>query len=91
MVPATGRLGCVGAALIWLSTDVQIFPVTYVEAMPEPTPAELQEEAQEEARVFASLGQWEILSVARSSPARPCRPASAEPACYRSIPRRQVG
>ncbi|KAK1922734.1 glycosyl transferase [Papiliotrema laurentii] len=35
---------------------IGIFPVTYVEAMPEPTPAELQEEAQEEARVFASLG-----------------------------------
>jgi len=34
----------------------QIFPVTYVEAMPEPSPRELQEEAQEEARVFASLG-----------------------------------
>lgn len=35
---------------------IGIFPVTYVEALPEPTPRELQEEAQEEARVFASLG-----------------------------------
>ncbi|WRT69235.1 uncharacterized protein IL334_006219 [Kwoniella shivajii] len=35
---------------------IGIFPVTYVEAMPEPSPRELQEEAQEEARVFASLG-----------------------------------
>ncbi|ADV23103.1 glycosyl transferase, putative [Cryptococcus gattii WM276] len=35
---------------------IGIFPVTYVEALPEPTPKELQEEAQEEARVFASLG-----------------------------------
>jgi hypothetical protein len=35
----------------------QIFPVTYVEALAEPTPAELQEEAQEEAKVFASLGE----------------------------------
>lgn len=34
----------------------QIFPVTYVEAMPEPSVQEIQEEAQEEARVFASLG-----------------------------------
>jgi signal transducing adaptor molecule len=30
--------------------------VTYVEAMSESTPMDLQEEAQEEARVFASLG-----------------------------------
>lgn len=38
-------------------TDIgQIFPVTYVEAMPEPSVQEIQEEAQEEARVFASLG-----------------------------------
>ncbi|WVQ93060.1 hypothetical protein IAU59_000124 [Kwoniella sp. CBS 9459] len=36
--------------------QIGIFPVTYVEAMPEPSPRELQEEAQEEARVFASLG-----------------------------------
>jgi signal transducing adaptor molecule len=36
---------------------LQIFPVTYVEAIAEPTPRELQEEAQEEARVFASLGR----------------------------------
>ncbi|WWD21174.1 hypothetical protein CI109_105658 [Kwoniella shandongensis] len=35
---------------------IGIFPVTYVEAIPEPSPRELQEEAQEEARVFASLG-----------------------------------
>ncbi|OCF56299.1 class E vacuolar protein-sorting machinery protein HSE1 [Kwoniella mangroviensis CBS 10435] len=35
---------------------IGIFPVTYVEAVPEPSPRELQEEAQEEARVFASLG-----------------------------------
>ncbi|KAK4689366.1 signal transducing adaptor molecule, partial [Tremellales sp. Uapishka_1] len=35
---------------------IGIFPTTYVEAMPEPSPRELQEEAQEEARVFASLG-----------------------------------
>ncbi|CAD6580443.1 MAG: ESCRT-0 subunit protein hse1 [Tremellales sp. Tagirdzhanova-0007] len=35
---------------------IGIFPVTYVEAMPEPSPRELQDEAQEEARVFASLG-----------------------------------
>ena len=34
----------------------QIFPVTYVEPLPEPTTAELQREAQEEAQVFASLG-----------------------------------
>lgn len=31
--------------------------MTYVEALPELTPKELQEEAQEEARVFASLGK----------------------------------
>lgn len=31
--------------------------MTYVEAVPEPTSRELQEEAQEEARVFASLGR----------------------------------
>lgn len=36
----------------------QIFPVTYVEAMPEPSPRELQEEAQAEAKVFASLGTY---------------------------------
>ncbi|GFZ47158.1 Class E vacuolar protein-sorting machinery protein hse1 [Saitozyma sp. JCM 24511] len=36
---------------------IGIFPVTYVEAIAEPTPRELQEEAQEEARVFASLGE----------------------------------
>ncbi|OWZ75656.1 class E vacuolar protein-sorting machinery protein HSE1 [Cryptococcus neoformans Tu401-1] len=35
---------------------IGIFPVTYVEALPEPTPEELRENAQEEARVFASLG-----------------------------------
>lgn len=35
---------------------IGIFPVTYVEALPEPTAGELQEEAQEEARVFGSLG-----------------------------------
>ncbi|KAL7421009.1 ESCRT-0 subunit protein hse1 [Cryptotrichosporon argae] len=35
---------------------IGIFPVTYVEALPELSPADLQEEAQEEARVFASLG-----------------------------------
>lgn len=35
---------------------IGIFPVTYVEALPEPTASELQEEAQEEARVFGSLG-----------------------------------
>lgn len=40
-----------------LETDGdQIFPVTYVEPLPEPTTAELQREAQEEAQVFASLG-----------------------------------
>jgi hypothetical protein len=36
---------------------LQIFPVTYVEPVPEPTTAELQREAQEEAQVFASLGK----------------------------------
>ncbi|KAI9636935.1 uncharacterized protein MKK02DRAFT_34014 [Dioszegia hungarica] len=35
---------------------IGIFPVTYVEALAEPTARELQDEAQEEARVFASLG-----------------------------------
>ncbi|KAL1407493.1 ESCRT-0 subunit protein hse1 [Vanrija albida] len=35
---------------------IGIFPVTYVEALPEPSSRELQEEAQQEARVFASLG-----------------------------------
>ncbi|CAK9781860.1 hypothetical protein CC85DRAFT_287451 [Cutaneotrichosporon oleaginosum] len=35
---------------------IGIFPVIYVEPLPEPTARELQEEAQEEARVFASLG-----------------------------------
>lgn len=35
---------------------IGIFPVIYVEPLPEPTTRELQEEAQEEARVFASLG-----------------------------------
>lgn len=35
---------------------IGIFPVIYVEPLPEPTSRELQEEAQEEARVFASLG-----------------------------------
>ena len=30
--------------------------MTYVEPIPEPTTAELQREAQEEAQVFASLG-----------------------------------
>lgn len=35
---------------------MQIFPVTYVEPIPEPSTAELQREAQEEAQVFASLG-----------------------------------
>ncbi|BEI85818.1 hypothetical protein CcaverHIS002_0601050 [Cutaneotrichosporon cavernicola] len=34
---------------------IGIFPATYVEPLPEPTYMELQEEAQEEARVFASL------------------------------------
>lgn len=35
---------------------IGIFPVTYIEPLPEPTAGELQEEAQEEARVFGSLG-----------------------------------
>ncbi|WVN87815.1 uncharacterized protein L203_103010 [Cryptococcus depauperatus CBS 7841] len=35
---------------------IGIFPVTYVEPLPELSPKELQEEAQEEAKVFASLG-----------------------------------
>ncbi|WVQ74449.1 hypothetical protein IAR50_004050 [Cryptococcus sp. DSM 104548] len=35
---------------------IGIFPVTYVEGLPELSARELQEEAQEEARVFASLG-----------------------------------
>ncbi|WVQ81366.1 hypothetical protein IAT38_003489 [Cryptococcus sp. DSM 104549] len=35
---------------------IGIFPVTYIEGMPEPSPSELAEEAQEEAKVFASLG-----------------------------------
>ncbi|ODO04779.1 hypothetical protein I350_05389 [Cryptococcus amylolentus CBS 6273] len=35
---------------------IGIFPVTYVEGLPELSTRELQEEAQEEARVFASLG-----------------------------------
>ena len=39
----------------------QIFPTTYVEAMPDPSPAELAEEAQEEAKVFASLGMVDQL------------------------------
>lgn len=43
---------CDGRKLI-----MQIFPVTYVEALAEPTARELQDEAQDEARVFASLGQ----------------------------------
>jgi signal transducing adaptor molecule len=42
-------------------TMVQIFPVTYVEALAEPSPRELQDEAQEEARVFASLGECNAL------------------------------
>ena len=36
--------------------STQIFPTTYVEPLPEPTTQELQYEAQDEARVFASLG-----------------------------------
>ncbi|ORY24203.1 hypothetical protein BCR39DRAFT_582372 [Naematelia encephala] len=36
--------------------NVGIFPVTYVEPLPEQTARELQEEAQQEARIFASLG-----------------------------------
>jgi signal transducing adaptor molecule len=43
------------------TADFQIFPVTYVEALAEPTARELQDEAQEEARVFASLGQFYFL------------------------------
>ncbi|GMK56102.1 hypothetical protein CspeluHIS016_0211580 [Cutaneotrichosporon spelunceum] len=35
---------------------IGIFPAIYVEPLPEPDYKELQEEAQEEARVFASLG-----------------------------------
>jgi signal transducing adaptor molecule len=43
----------------WYQADsvLQIFPVTYVEALAEPTTRELQEEAQMEAKVFASLGE----------------------------------
>lgn len=40
---------------------IGIFPVTYVEALAEPTPSELQEEAQEEVKVFASLGMVDRL------------------------------
>jgi signal transducing adaptor molecule len=43
---------------------IGIFPVVYVEALPEPTAQELQEEAQEESRVFASLGLVEQLLAA---------------------------
>ncbi|KAJ9103786.1 hypothetical protein QFC21_002248 [Naganishia friedmannii] len=35
---------------------IGIFPVSYVEPMPDPTPAELANEAREEARVFAAQG-----------------------------------
>jgi hypothetical protein len=34
--------------------------VTYVEPLPEPTTAELQRDAQEEAQVFASLGKLQL-------------------------------
>ncbi|KAJ9091688.1 hypothetical protein QFC19_008979 [Naganishia cerealis] len=35
---------------------IGIFPVSYVEPMPDPTPAELAKDAREEARVFAAQG-----------------------------------
>ncbi|GHJ83801.1 hypothetical protein NliqN6_0203 [Naganishia liquefaciens] len=35
---------------------IGIFPVSYVEPLPDPTPAELAKEAQDEARVFAAQG-----------------------------------
>lgn len=41
----------------WRGLTRQIFPVTYVEPLQEPTTTELQREAQEEAQVFASLGE----------------------------------
>jgi signal transducing adaptor molecule len=43
---------------------IGIFPVVYVEALPEQTPQELLEEAQDESRVFASLGLVEQLLAA---------------------------
>jgi len=49
-----------------MSADQQIFPVTYVEPLPEPTTAELQREAQEEAQVFASLGTSQLQRASRS-------------------------
>ncbi len=36
---------------------IGIFPISYVEPLPDPTPEELQREAQEEARVFAAQGE----------------------------------
>ncbi len=49
-------MSTIGGGRVWVLMW-QIFPVTYVEALAEPTAAELQEEAQEEAKVFASLGE----------------------------------
>lgn len=73
--------------------------MTYVEALPEPTPKELQEKAQEEARVFASLGK-SFFSLPRLPPIelglanlrgreyRSRRSVIADPQGYRSRPRR---
>lgn len=66
-----GKIGVSRSTLHMIMAEREIFPVTYVEAMPEPSPRELQEEAQEEARVFASLGElwccfWVLKLTSRS-------------------------
>lgn len=41
---------------------IGIFPISYVEPLPDPTAEELQREAQDEARVFAAQGRSKALS-----------------------------
>lgn len=67
--------------------------MTYVEPIPEPTTAELQREAQEEAQVFASLGMSADAAICIGLPAdcfRLGRPVVADIERDRSITRRQA-